>query len=179
MNMYAYTDMRRRNVRAIEAFERAKLSRASCGWKAFYPHGVGGCNMTRQRDRPSYAWIEKPRDAGLRLVGYADEIVNLRHKGWYCDEHQDDLFRGVVYRLPHSRGFIAGYADPWNDGPAFVCLELAEDGRQAAFWADSIAEREAESEREYQERENEKIRTEEENAQFAKDREAKRPDMYA
>lgn len=135
--------------------------------------------VTRQPDRMTYAWIERPRDAGLRLVGYADEIAKLRHRGWYCDEYQDEVFRGVVYRLPHSRGFIAGYADPYNKGCAFVELSACATEVDAAHSADEIARYEAEREIEYQESQSAKLRAEEEAEQFAKDLESQRSDMYA
>ncbi len=112
-------------------------------------------NITRQTDRPNYAWIEKPRDAGLRVVGFADKLAprSVQHTGWYTDDDgQMETLRGIVFRLPHSRGLIAGYADPHNDGAAFVELRLTDkdDETGAAHAADRIAELAAEEERDYQ-----------------------------
>jgi hypothetical protein len=109
---------------------------------------------TRQPDRPRYAWVESPADIGLRFVGFADKLAprSVRHTGWYTDDDGvGGTFRGVVYRLPRKRGFIAGYADPHNDGPAFVELSPIDhdDVIGAAHAADRIAEMEAEKEREY------------------------------
>lgn len=139
-------------------------------------------NVCRQPKRPTYAWVEKPEDVGLRFVNYADKIVRLHHKGWFCDEFQDHVMRGVVYRLPHSRGFVAGHSDPYRDGPAFLHLVLAGDERDAAFWADSIAQYEAEQEREYEQRETERLNREEREHEellaFVDKAEGERPDFY-
>jgi hypothetical protein len=129
----------------------------------------------------NYAWIENTESAGLRFVSYADEICqSIRHKGWYTDEFQDEVLRGAVWQLPARRGvarYIAGYADPCNKGAAYVDLDIVSetdkpiptrlrsshhtvfdkmDGNelakeQAARNADSLTERIAEREREYNE----------------------------
>lgn len=95
------------------------------------------------------AWHENPP---FRRVGYADQIArSIRHNGWYCSE--DDVTgeraRGVVYRLNHARGFVAGMEDPCNGGPAAV-LEMNciyDDETDAALAADRLAERYAEDQR--------------------------------
>lgn len=118
-------------------------------------------------------WIESPSAAGLRFVGYCDKIADraIRHTGWFLgDDMQDETARGVVFRMAGRNGrarYIAGYQDPCNgsadrDGP--VCLSFDvhigdaditsswdEDSaaRDAAYAADGIAERMAESERDY------------------------------
>lgn len=77
----------------------------------------------------------------LRLAGYADSIVNLRHNGWYVDEHCDDVCRGVVYRLPGGRGFLAGHDWPWDDSVGSTVEAVAyETPEQAARVADRMAE---------------------------------------
>lgn len=105
-------------------------------------------------------WHEWP---AFRRVGYADEIVRLRHRGWFVsDSTQDEVARGEVYRLPHGR-FIAAVADPFNDGPAMLYLgEVFTDETEAARTADSIAETYAEEVREHDAKENERMREEEE-----------------
>jgi hypothetical protein len=99
-------------------------------------------------------WIEDTRRAGLRFVGHADEIAGLRHQGWYTNEYQDETYRGAVYQLPARRGesvFVYGYDDPCNRGAALLSFDWTADKEDAARWADAIAERAAEQEREYQE----------------------------
>jgi len=88
---------------------------------------------------------------GLRLVGFADKITHLNHKGWYIDDDERgcDVMRGVVYQLPARRGkkrFVYGYADPYDDG-AVLCFDVVEDASRAAHLADDFAERSAERER--------------------------------
>lgn len=100
------------------------------------------------------AWIENV-GRGLRGVGYADEILSrLRHKGWYTDDTQSDVYRGIVYQLPGRDGkslYVYGYADPMNRGAAFLCFDYVDDKEDAARFADRLAEIFAEEEREYQE----------------------------
>lgn len=96
-------------------------------------------------------WVENV-SRGLRLVGFADEITrSINHRGWFIDdEFQDEVMRGVVYRLPRG-GFAYGYADPHNDDCALLCFDCdAESAEQAARYADQFAKRYAEQEREYQ-----------------------------
>jgi hypothetical protein len=88
-------------------------------------------------------WVESC-SKGLRLVGYADKIIDLRHTGWYTDSFQDGTIRGIVYRLPHGR-FVYGYEDPDNSDAALLCFDLdADDEREAARYADQLAEHVAE-----------------------------------
>lgn len=179
------------NVRAFLALEHAKarLARGEKEYSNEWPWQRGAHNVTRQRKEcpgDNYAWIENTKSAGLRFVGYYDEICKdyyrIRHKGYYTDEFQDEVFRGAVWQLPAQHGvarYIAGYADPINDGAAYVDLDIISETsaprrrwnsskrayeplapvpqdecndsakRDAALRADSIAENNAEREREY------------------------------
>lgn len=114
-------------------------------------------------------WIEDPERVGLRLVGYADELHGgIEHRGWYTDDDgHDETARGIVYQLPGRNGrarYVAGYADPYNDGPALLAFgaDIVEGERlesswdddhdarhQIASYADSMAERMAEEARDY------------------------------
>jgi len=126
-------------------------------------------------------WIENPDDVGLRMVGDAHNIVRLDHTGWYCDNFGDGpTATGVVLQLPGRNRrprFLAGIADPHNDGPVLVDVGTIWEGeevewipprdgwggywawtdnprehdgcRSAAREADRLAERYAETEREY------------------------------
>ena len=115
-------------------------------------------NISRQPSEPNEAWIENPEQAGLIFVGYADEIVRLRHNEWFCDDFCDETMRGVVYRFTGRRhGFIAGHNDPYNDGPAYVWLKPFESDKDAARYADDMARVDAEAEREFQEQENARL----------------------
>lgn len=83
---------------------------------------------------------------GLRWQ-WADDIVSRLPSGYYCDRHGDQTIRGVVFRLPRGRGFLAGWS--MGEGMAssldFDIFDSAEDAARAA---DSMAESAAEAERE-------------------------------
>lgn len=101
-------------------------------------------------------WLENPAGAGLRFVGFADELSPyIAHNGWYTDrEMQHGAVRGIVYRMPTRHGcpkFVYGFADPENEGAVCLCFDAADDEQYAAKCADDIAERMAEQESEYQE----------------------------
>jgi hypothetical protein len=127
------------------------------------PCEVGGSKLAR--------WIEAPPKAGLRFVGYADQLArSISHEGWHTDEDGANgaYLRGAVYQLPARKGrpvFVAGYGDPHNGeahkgGPALLDFEsvyMGDDSkgeeaqRDAARAADQFAQSAAESEREYNE----------------------------
>lgn len=87
----------------------------------------------------------------LRWI-WADKVEysHIDHRGWFTDEYGDgDKIRGLVFRLPHNRGFLAG----WSMGESMcgeVDYTIYDDEVQAARNADSMAERVAEREQEYQ-----------------------------
>lgn len=87
---------------------------------------------------------------GLRWT-WCDEAegVRIRHTGWFTDEHGDGgTIRGVVFRLPGGRGFLAG----WSMGEGMASEldgDIYDDEAGAAYAADSMAECAAEREREY------------------------------
>lgn len=122
-------------------------------------------------------WIEDPSAAGLRFVGFADEIAGLRHSGWYDEpDGEGDLYRGAVYQMP-ARDGCPVYVEAvkhvnWKGedvcgsrtNPAIIYLgerHLGERGeeypkesgacRDCARGADSEAERIAERERGWRE----------------------------
>ena len=95
-------------------------------------------------------------DGGFDLrAKWCDEVsgVRLNHTGWYCDEFGDgDKIRGLVFRLPRGRGFLAG----WSMGEGMcgsVDYDIYDDETSAAYAADSMAEREAEDQREFEAKE--------------------------
>ena len=152
---HAYVIARRVFVPATQALTRARAHPTPYGHASTF--NAPARNVTRQPNRPRYAWIENTESAGLRFVNFADQfgLRSIDHRGWYTCENGDngENYRGVVYRLPHSRGLIAGYADPNNRGAAFVELSLvdSDDEIGAAHRADDIARIEAEKEFTYQE----------------------------
>lgn len=88
---------------------------------------------------------------GLRWQ-WCDEIdgASIHHTGWFADEHGDgDTIRGIVFRLPHGRGFLAGWSMGERMASAIDYSRIYDDERDAARAADSMAESTAEREREY------------------------------
>jgi hypothetical protein len=133
-----------------------------------------------QAGKDGARWIEHAA-TGLRFVGYADEVATrnynyaygIDHTGWFTDDDGTGAkLRGVVYQLPARKGkpqYIAGYIDSENfddTGGARLYLNTIYEGekggaaegasydktaREVARHADSIAEKQAEEEREYNE----------------------------
>ena len=130
------------------------------------------CDAIGKRAR----WIEDTERAGLMHEGHADEIDrSIDHRGWYCgdDNLTGEIARGAVYSVnAGKRGRVYLYAvdDPCNPGAALMAWQgmqtIKQPGdfaqrhrdaehdeeqakRDAASWADSIAARYAEREREY------------------------------
>lgn len=129
-------------------------------------------------------WVEKPETAGLRFVGFADELASnsVRHTGWYLDPHGEgfDLARGVVYQMTTRKGkvrFVAGVMVSYDYGRDFshMCAaaisldDIHEEARcqefedasdydaaiDCALAADECARIYAENEQEYRENEEE------------------------
>jgi hypothetical protein len=99
---------------------------------------------------------------GLRWQWCDDVAGSIRHTGWFTTEYGDgDKIRGLVMRLPHGRGFLAG----WSMGESMISYvesSAYESENDAAHAADSLAEDAAEKEREYQEKEEQQTREAEE-----------------
>lgn len=99
-------------------------------------------------------YLESDGMPGLRWK-FADEIIRLNHKGWYCDEFQDSTIRGIVFTLPKSRGFLAGWTMGKEMSSAIECSVLDTE-KDAARVADSLAEHAARRQREFEEEERAK-----------------------
>lgn len=82
---------------------------------------------------------------------WCDAIArSIEHSGWFTSDHQicGETIRGLVFRLPGGRGFLAG----WSMGEGMASgleYEIYTDEIDAAYAADSLAENIAEKEREY------------------------------
>lgn len=139
--------------------------------------GKGGAGAAFEVAGDSLRWIEGTAEAGLRFVGWADELAGYRHTGYYSradgPDGFGDLLRGGVWQLPGRKGrarLVYGYTEfegdkETNPGSAAVCVsdvleslshcctwdsvrDLPET-REAARFADGLAERQAERERDY------------------------------
>jgi len=94
-------------------------------------------------------YLESDFMPDLRWKWCDEAYSRIRHKGWFCDNYQEETIRGLVMRLPNNRGFLAG----WSMGKgmsSYVDYDVFLDEVDAAQCADSMAENAAEREREYQ-----------------------------
>ena len=129
------------------------------------PHKAGGYWLR---------WSETPEDWS-ELKGRADEILSLRHRGWYVDAFEHETQFGIVREVRTAKGprYLACISDPWNgdkkgNGPCRI--ECRENGlpywydceREAARNADGAAEVSAEEMRDYDEQWQERARAEDE-----------------
>lgn len=121
--------------------------------------------------RSTWGFWSEHCDEHARFVGLAHSIVRACPEGWYTDEDDMEVARGVVYLLPHGR-HLAAMADPCQshkDGTGPCVIEckpngqpyIYDDKEDAARAADSLAEVYAEGEREYQRQESERVALEE------------------
>jgi hypothetical protein len=136
------------------------------------PHGGLRKRLERARGRCTgdYYHAPKPEHAGRGKGFYlseddgsqialrwewADKVegVRIRNKGWYCDAHMAaDKIRGLVFRLPKGRGFLAGWS--MGEGMASsVDCDIYDTIAAAAYAADRLAEIMAEKELELAEAE--------------------------
>ena len=87
---------------------------------------------------------------GLRWE-WCDEVAPvISHSGWYCDQFCDETIRGVVFRLPHGRGFLAGWSMGEGMSSEIDVSYIYDDESSAAYAADSMAQYAAERQREFE-----------------------------
>lgn len=144
-------------------------SQTKIDWRAARSHGTGKINGDAHG--PTFQTIDGIDCAnvptcvleGFVHVGYADKILDLRHTGWLTDpdgyamKSGEGTYRGQVWKLPtrkRTKVYLAGFVDV-GTGYAMLCangnaLELFDDEDEAARAADRLAERLADTEREYQ-----------------------------
>lgn len=101
---------------AVDAVARARADLAA-GTRRYAPES-GLASYQNQPNERGGRWIERPDLAGLRFVGFADELNrHIGHKGWFQYPGGDpgDVYRGVVYRMPardgrsqYVEGFVSG-----------------------------------------------------------------------
>jgi hypothetical protein len=106
----------------------------------------------RPGSRESGFYLDSDFMPGLRW-DWCDEISesSIHHTGWFADVCCDTKIRGIVFRLPRGRGFLAGYGLGRNMTATVDYGTVHDSERDAAFTADSKAENAANRELEYQE----------------------------
>jgi hypothetical protein len=86
---------------------------------------------------------------------------SLRDVAYYTDDDgMAETMRPIIARLPHARGFLAG----WTLGAGMAAaldLTIHDTPEEAARVAHALAESDAERERDYQREEDAKLRAEE------------------
>ena len=114
-------------------------------------------------------WVEKDEPGKFRDANEYLHGSRLAHTtGYYCDAFGDETAVPAVYIIEASHGaddcdtlYYAAVLDPCNAGCGTVDFaESYADASEAARAAHGLAERYAESEREFNENENNKIRLE-------------------
>jgi hypothetical protein len=150
--------------------ERRRKSPCTSGYYITAPTPITGGTHPGE-----FFYLDSDFMPGLRWY-WADEIdgARINHTGWYTDDDAvGDLMRGIVLRLPHGRGFLAG----WSLGKGMASSiegDLYTDIIEAARAADSTAQHAAENEREYQTKERERLAAEEREQELAEERENER-----
>lgn len=117
----------------------------------------------------AFFYLDSDFQPGLRWK-WCDEVegVRINHTGWFCDDFQDQKIRGLVFHLPKSRGFLAGWSYGEHMAGEVDTSTIYESECLAARAADSLAERLAEAEREHNEQEEARIKAEEDAAEALK-----------
>lgn len=123
-----------------------------------YMHTVGPVSRTQSNGRGFYM------DSANRMADYGS-FMSLRVEdankhlsgrlahidGYFVDNYCGDTLQPIILRLPHSRGFLAG----WTMGAGMISTldasTIWDDVEDAAREAHRMAERDAEAEREYRE----------------------------
>lgn len=119
-------------------------SRKHCGPYIVTPPTAG-------REDTRFFYMGSDFAPGLR-ARFCDEVAqSIQHTGWFTDEYgTGDTIRGLVFSLPHARGFLIGWTMGENMASVIDVSYIYDDETGAALAADSMAEHAAETEREYQ-----------------------------
>ena len=137
---YARPLAKRLEARKFTGPYKWRPTNAPCEGRGFYQASSG-----LRMDPRGSTFDLRLEDANDHLRGARLAMIN----GYYCDDFQSDTLQPIIARLPHGRGFLAG----WTMG-AGMCASLEtyvwESAEEAARAAHDEAERAAEREREYQ-----------------------------
>lgn len=105
-------------------------------------HGFYSRGETGEHKRP-VIWFTNVKKIPWRFTGYADDIIRLRHTGWFTDNFQNGTVRGIVVQLPSHNGlpiYLAGFACTDFDTVCIIRTRLYNEKEDAARAADSEAE---------------------------------------
>lgn len=113
--------------------------------------GLGG-EGNRRLDEPNTWYSHSNNLSFIRNLKEAHKVINLRHTGWYADNHMDMLYVGVVAQLAGHKGderWLAGYEDKEAGNYTFDLSCTYDEASSAAYAADSMAEHDAEESRDF------------------------------
>lgn len=134
------------------------LARMACGPVALRKKWAGRkfCGEYYHAPRPETAgtgrgfYLESDGQPFTRWQWADDAYTSIGHTGWFCDQYGDgDKIRGIVVALPHGR-FLAGWSMGEGMASTVDASPVFGSAIDAAIYADRLAERAAEDEREYQ-----------------------------
>ena len=143
----------------LEAFRKNNCQSLGGGWydenKKWHwvPHGFSTASdfgAPFKIGSSDCRWCENI-SGHFRETGQAHKIISLGHTGWYVDNFQDSLTRGIVLQLPSRNGkplYFAACTDPWNRNCGIIENYLYDEKDGAARAADQLAGRYAEDSRE-------------------------------
>jgi hypothetical protein len=109
----------------------------------------GAACMGRNDNRPVITAFSESA-LPMRWVKNADDMIHLKHRGWFTDIEGLESTRGIVAALPHGK-FLAGYVWKVNDEHVLF-LDIHDTPEDAAHAANRHAKRFAEYTREDAER---------------------------
>lgn len=131
--------------------ERLK-SREHCGPYYYQPTAPGGGRSFYQSSK-RLACGDSTFDMRLELANDHLDGWQTRTTAYWCDSDGFSALTPIVARLPHGRGFLAG----WTMGEGMcgaIDLDIYGEIGDAARAAHSMAENDAEKERDYQEQQD-------------------------
>lgn len=137
-------------------------ARKSCGPYRWTPSQPGKCRGFYSSQRDALEMDRAGSTVALRLEWANDHLDGslTRTTGYYADGEQEGTLKPIIARLSHKRGFLAG----WTMGEGMVGAldpEIHTKARYAALAAHSMAEHDAELEREAAAQEEEEPEEEE------------------
>lgn len=165
---------------AVHDFSRPLRDRARarkiCGPYHMRPREPGGPVGFYLESGRRLAMARHGATMGLRL-DIPGPVGRRGATGYHADDHGDSIILPLVARLPHGRGFLAG----WTMGPGMcggLDRDLYADPESAGRAAHNIAETVAESAREIDERERAELERADQIEADALALETARPDLY-
>lgn len=120
-------------------------------WRHWITRKVKVQRTWRNPEDANLLYCDNLDSLGWRNCGDAHNIAPLGYTGWYTDSFQDASYIPVVLQLPARDGkeqYVPAIRHSDWDTCTVYLNEITDDKKQAANWADRNAEREAESCRE-------------------------------